>query len=222
MKLNFRFHNRFFRLFILLIVLASISLSSCKSLIGCSFHDFIKMVNFKYHGDRSPEVVEKFLKKRHYHYDYSFLTIDTLLSKYSEPKYNNELNYSTIAVGRSTKFSLLQARVFNSDGTYYSSYSQCFGDFESKDFLKNYPPVNAVEHGNINKALLLKNEFDLVHTDSTQVKTILEQAKKFTYVIVVYWDIEANYFSERILEKVSRLKRKHPNEIMVILVNNDK
>ena len=124
------------------------------------------------------EEVDEFLRKRHYHYDYSLLTVDSLFYKHAEKKYNNEVIYSTIAVGQSTKWALLQARVYNADGTYYSSYSQCMGDFESKKFLKNYPPTNALIHSNINKDLLQKNEFDLVHTDSTQVKSILDQAKK--------------------------------------------
>ena len=60
-----------------------------------------------------------------------------------------------------------------------------------------------------------------MHIDSNKSNEILSEAKKFKYVLVVYWNIQTNYFSERILRSVSKLKRKHPNEVMVILVNHD-
>lgn len=211
--------NLGFPIFILFV--ASISLTSCKTIIGCSFHDFIKIINLKSRKDRSPEEIEEFLRKRHYRFDYSFLAVDTLLSRYSEEKYNNEMVLSNIEGVRSKKYSLLQARVFNADGSYYSSFAQCSGDFEPKDFLRGWPPINLLKNRNHNQNLILKNEFDLVNIDTIQEKSVLKEALFFKYIIVVYWNVEANYFSERILERTSRLKRKYPNDVMVILVNND-
>lgn len=211
--------NLGFPIFVLFV--ASISLTSCKTIIGCSFHDFIKIINLNSRKDRSPEEIEEFLRKRHYRYDYSFLAVDTLLSRYSDEKHNNQIVLANIESVRTKKYSLLQARVFNTDGSYYSSFSQCAGDFESKGFLRNWPPINLVNCQYTNQNLILKNEFDLVNIDTIQTKSVLEEALLFKYIIVVYWNVEANYYSERILERTSRLKRKYPNDVMVILVNND-
>jgi hypothetical protein len=140
---------------------------------------------------------------------------------YAEEKYNNQMVLSKIEGARSKKYSLLQARVFVADGSYYSSFSQCAGDFESKGFLRNWPPINLLNNQYTNQNLILKNEFDLVNIDTIQAKSVLKEALFFKYIIVVYWNVEANYYSERILERTSRLKRKYPNDVMVILVNND-
>jgi hypothetical protein len=60
-----------------------------------------------------------------------------------------------------------------------------------------------------------------MHIESNTSSQILNEAKKYKYVLFVYWNIQSNYFSERILRSVSKLKRKHPDEVMVILVNHD-
>jgi hypothetical protein len=213
--------TRNLRFFIFFLFVSSIPLTSCKTIVGCSFHDFIKIINLKSRKDRSPEEIEEFLRKRHYRYDYSFLAVDTMLSKYAEEKYNNEMVLSKIEGARSKKYSLLQARVFVTDGSYYSSFSQCAGDFESKSFLSNWPPINLLKNQYTNQNLILKNEFDLVNIDTIQAESVLKEALSFKYIIVVYWNVEANYYSERILERTSRLKRKYPNDVMVVLVNND-
>lgn len=221
MKSHQILQTRNLRFFIFFLFVSSISLTSCKTIVGCSFHDFIKIINLKSRKDRSPEEIEEFLRKRHYRFDYSFLAVDTMLSMYAEEKYNNQMVLSKIEGARSKKYSLLQARVFVADGSYYSSFSQCAGDFESKGFLRNWPPINLLNNQFTNQNLILKNEFDLVNIDTIQAKSVLKEALFFKYIIVVYWNVEANYYSERILERTSRLKRKYPNDVMVILVNND-
>ena len=182
-------------------------------------HTLMKAANMKAPGDRSEETVNDFLKKRHYHYDYSFLAIDSLYDLHKEPKYNNLIIPENIPLD-SINWSLIQVRVFNSDGSYYNSLAQCSGDFDDDKYTFDFPIIKN-ECSFKNEKLELKNEFDLMHIDSNKSNEILTEAKKFKYVLVVYWNIQTNYFSERILRSVSKLKRKHPNAVMVILVNHD-
>jgi hypothetical protein len=173
----------------------------------------------KYYGDRSEETVNDFLKKRHYHYDYSFLAIDSLYDLHKEPKYNNIIIPENITLD-SMNWSLIQVRVFNPDGSFYNSLAQCSGDFGDEKYTFDFPIIKN-ECTFKNEKLELKNEFDLIHIDSNTSSQIINEAKKFKYVLFVYWNIQSNYFSERILRSVSKLKRKHPDEVMVILVNHD-
>lgn len=173
----------------------------------------------KYYGDRSEETVNDFLKKRHYHYDYSFLAIDSLYDLHKEPKYNNIIIPENIPLD-SMNWSLIQVRIFNPDGSFYNSLAQCSGDFDDDKYTFDFPIIKN-ECSFKNEKLELKNEFDLMHIDSKTSSQILNEAKKYKYILFVYWNIQSNYFSERILRSVSKLKRKHPNEVMVILVNHD-
>lgn len=207
--------------FFILISLAG--LVSCKKprqfLGGSNYHVLIKLLNMKYYGDRSEETVNDFLKKRHYHYDYSFLAIDSLYDLHKEPKYNNIIIPENITLD-SMNWSLIQVRVFNPDGSFYNSLAQCSGDFGDEKYTFDFPIIKN-ECTFKNEKLELKNEFDLIHIDSNTSSQIINEAKKFKYVLFVYWNIQSNYFSERILRSVSKLKRKHPDEVMVILVNHD-
>ena len=212
--------NRFAFLFILL---SFAGLVSCKKprqfLGGSNYHVLIKLLNMKYYGDRSEETVNDFLKKRHYHYDYSFLAIDSLYDLHKEPKYNNIIIPENIPLD-SMNWSLIQVRIFNPDGSFYNSLAQCSGDFGDEKYTFDFPIIKN-ECSFKNEKLELKNEFDLMHIDSKTSSQILNEAKKYKYILFVYWNIQSNYFSERILRSVSKLKRKHPNEVMVILVNHD-
>ena len=207
----------------LFILVSFAGLVSCKKprqfLGGGNYHGLIKLLNMKDYGDRSEETVNDFLKKRHYHYDYSFLAIDSLYNLHKEPKYNNLIITENIPLD-SINWSLIQVRIFNPNGSYYNSLAQCSGDFDDDKYTFDFP-INKNECSFKNEKLELKNEFDLMHIDSNKSNEILSEAKKFKYVLVVYWNIQTNYFSERILRSVSKLKRKHPNEVMVILVNHD-
>jgi len=207
--------------FLILISLAG--LVSCKKprqfLGGSNYHVLIKLLNMKYYGDRSEETVNDFLKKRHYHYDYSFLAIDSLYDLHKEPKYNNLIIPENVPLD-SINWSLIQVRVFNSNGSYRNSLAQCSGDFGDDKYTFDFP-IKKNECSFKNEKLELKNEFDLMHIDSKTSSQILNGTKKYRHVLVVYWNIQSNYFSERILRSVSKLKRKHPNEVMVILVNHD-
>lgn len=211
------------RIAFLFILISFAGLVSCKKprqfLGGSNYHVLIKLLNMKYYGDRSEETVNDFLKKRHYHYDYSFLAIDSLYDLHKEPKYNNIIIPENIPLD-SMNWSLIQVRIFNPDGSFYNSLAQCSGDFGDEKYTFDFPIIKN-ECSFKNEKLELKNEFDLMHLDSKTSSQILNEAKKYKYILFVYWNIQSNYFSERILRSVSKLKRKHPNEVMVILVNHD-
>ena len=211
------------RIAFLFILISFAGLVSCKKprqfLGGSTYHVLIKLLNMKYYGDRSEETVNDFLKKRHYHYDYSFLAIDSLYDLHKEPKYNNIIIPENIPLD-SMNWSLIQVRIFNPDGSFYNSLAQCSGDFGDEKYTFDFPIIKN-ECSFKNEKLELKNEFDLIHIDSNASSQILNEAKKYKYILFVYWNIQSNYFSERILRSVSKLKRKHPNEVMVILVNHD-
>lgn len=216
-------HVKINRIAFLFILISFAGLVSCKKprqfLGGSNYHVLIKLLNMKYYGDRSEETVNDFLKKRHYHYDYSFLAIDSLYDLHKEPKYNNIIIPENIPLD-SMNWSLIQVRVFNPDGSFYNSLAQCSGDFGDEKYTFDFPIIKN-ECSFKNEKLELKNEFDLMHIDSKTSSQILNEAKKYKYILFVYWNIQSNYFSERILRSVSKLKRKHPNEVMVILVNHD-
>ena len=211
------------RLTCFFILISIAGLVSCKKprqfLGGSNYHGLIKLLNMKYYGDRSEETVNDFLKKRHYHYDYSFLAIDSLYDLHKEPKYNNIIIPENIPLD-SMNWSLIQVRIFNPDGSFYNSLAQCSGDFGDDKYTFDFPIIKN-ECSFKNEKLELKNEFDLMHIESNTSSQILNEAKKYKYVLFVYWNIQSNYFSERILRSVSKLKRKHPDEVMVILVNHD-
>ncbi len=137
----------------------------------------------KDYGDRNEETVNDFLKKRHYHYDYSFLAIDSLYDLHKEPKYNNLIIPENISLD-SINWSLIQVRVFNSDGSYHNSLAQCSRDFGDDKYTFEFP-INKNECSFKNEKLELKNEFDLMHIDSNKSNEILSEAKKFKYVLVV-------------------------------------
>ncbi len=211
------------RIAFLFILISFAGLVSCKKprqfLGGSNYHVLVKLLNMKYYGDRSEETVNDFLKKRHYHYDYSFLAIDSLYDLHKEPKYNNIIIPENIPLD-SMNWSLIQVRIFNPDGSFYNSLAQCSGDFGDEKYTFDFPIIKN-ECSFKNEKLELKNEFDLMHINSNTSSQILNEAKKYKYILFVYWNIQSNYFSERILRSVSKLKRKHPNEVMVILVNHD-
>jgi hypothetical protein len=146
----------------------------------------------KYYGDRSEETVNDFLKKRHYHYDYSFLAIDSLYDLHKEPKYNNIIIPENIPLD-SMNWSLIQVRIFNPDGSFYNSLAQCSGDFGDEKYTFDFPIIKN-ECSFKNEKLELKNEFDLMHIDSKTSSQILNEAKKYKYILFVYWNIQSNYF----------------------------
>ena len=82
------------------------------------------------------------------------------------------------------------------------------------------PPKNTYPFLNTNLKLI--NEFDLINIDSTTKSKIINESRHYNYTFVVYWTIWTNYFSKHVLKKVSKIKNKEPNKVLVILVNTAK
>ena len=214
-------HLRIYKPAVVLFIFSCIGLLSCNKparfLGGISPHDLAKLLNMKDYGDRSEATVNDFLKKRHYRYDYSFLSVDSLYDKRKEAKYNDLIAPNNLSLD-SLKLSLPQIRIFNADGSHYNSLVQCAGDFLNDGYKLDFPLAKN-ECSFKNNALELKNEFVFFPIDSNRTSEILTRAQNYKYTVVVYWNIQTNYFSERILRSVSKLKKKHPNEITNECVN---
>jgi hypothetical protein len=70
--------------------------------------------------------------------------------------------------------------------------------------------------------LSLKKELVLFDFNFAQKQSLATIAKNYKYTIVVYYTIWTNYFSEKVLKELSKFKKKHPDEVYLILANSAK
>jgi hypothetical protein len=159
-------------------------------------------------NDESTIEVNRYLK--HYKYDYSLFADDTKSWMQKTKTYG--INNDT------SKYSYIQLRIFNRDGSLHSAYSQCMGDFNSRNFVDSFP-LKKNDYPFVNTQLKFKNELDLLLLNSETKEQILVKSEKYNYTYVVYYTIWTSYFSKHVLKEVSKIKKKHPNEALVILVN---
>ncbi len=159
-------------------------------------------------NDESTKEVNRFIKN--YKYDYSLFADDSKSSMQKTKIYG--INNDT------TKYSYIQLRIYNRDGSLYSAYSQCMGDFNKRNFVDSFP-LKKNDYPFINMQLKFKNEMDLLSLSSETKEQILDESQKYKYTYLVYYAIWTNSLSKHVLKEVSKIKSKHPNDALVILVN---
>ena len=180
---------------------------------ACVFQscNLIRLINTTESRDESKEEINEFLEKHRYNYDYSVCSVDSTYASFSNEKNN-------IYITTSDFITAIQLRVYEPSGNLYSAYSQCGGDFKkNRNITAVPPPLN--QNPNINTALKLSDELDLLELSDIQRQEIIEKSKSHPYTFVVHWAIWTNYFSENVLQDISRLKKKYPKDVLVILVN---
>jgi hypothetical protein len=159
-------------------------------------------------NDESTIEVNRYLKK--YKYDYSLFADDSKSWMQKTKMYG--INNDT------TKYSYVQLRIYNRDGSLYSAFSQCMGDFNKRDFVDSFP-LKRNDYPFINEQLKLKNEMDLLDLSSERKEQILSRSGNYKFTYVVYYAIWTSYLSKHVLKEVSKIKSKNPNDVMVVLVN---
>ncbi len=170
--------------------------------------NLIRILQTKEPNDESKIEVNRYLKK--YNYDYCLFADDTKSWMQKTKTYG--INNDT------TKYSYIQLRIFNRDASLHSAYSLCMGDFNCRNFVDSFP-LKKNDYPFINNQLNFKNELDLLVLNSETKEQILVQSEKYKYTYVVYYVIWTSSFSKHVLREVSKIKSKHPNEALVILVN---
>jgi hypothetical protein len=190
-----------------------VALSSCANSV--SVIDLIHIIGMKESKDETPEEIEEFLRKKKYTFDESVLLIDSLLPLRKTGGYifanQDEVN---------DRIAALEIRIFDSTGAYYTSFSQCHGDFNKKNVVSGMPIEKNDQQNYINNSLSLKKELVLFDLNYAQKQTIATLAKNYKYTIVIYYPIWANHFSEKILKELSKFKKRHSNEVYLILANS--
>ena len=174
----------------------------------CTSCNMIKLLRMSEPNDESTIEVNRFVKK--YKYDYSLFADDSKLWMQKTKKYG--INNDT------SKYSLIQVRIFQRDGSLHSAYSQCMGDFNEKNFVDSFP-LKKNDYPYINTLLKFKNEMDFLDLSAEKKEQILSKSINYKYTYVVYYVIWTNTFSKHVLSEVSKIKSKYPNEVMVVLVN---
>ncbi len=170
--------------------------------------NIIRILQLKEPDDESTIEVSRYVKK--YNFDYSLFADDSKSWMQKTKIYG--INNDT------TKYSYIQLRIFNRDGSLHSAYSQCMGDFNSRNFVDSFP-LKKNDYPFVNTQLKFKNELDLLVLNSETKEQILVKSEKHNYTYVVYYTIWTSYFSKHVLKEVSKIKKKHPNEVLIILVN---
>jgi hypothetical protein len=175
-------------------------------LYSCSY---IRLLGIKKEENETKNQINQYLGKKKILYNYSFELNDTIAYMMKNKKHRELKNDST-------KYSLIQLRIYDSKGCLYSLYTQCLGDFKKKKFNPHLPEKNMYPF--INSDLILKDEFELTTVKENELLTIIEKSKKVDNTIIVYWNIWTNSFSLRILKEVTKYIRKNPNN-QIILIN---
>lgn len=190
---------------ILIIFSCAILFSAC---------NLVKLLLVSEERNESKEEISQFLIRNNFKYDFSFELCDSLAKNLSSPRYRiNEMD--------SMGYSYIQLRIFDSRGEFYTSYSQCLGSFDRRNFIRTLP-VKKNNHPHLNKELKLVNEFEILDLDDESKDLISNHTRKFDLTFVVYWTIWTNHFSKRVLRQVSKIKKKYPDKVCVILVNSAK
>lgn len=173
--------------------------------------DLIHLIGVKESKNESPEEIEHFLSKKKYNFDQSVQLNDSLFWMRKTDEYIfSEL--SGIA-------SAIEMRIFDSLGNYYTSYSTCQGDFNQKGYLPGLPIPKNDQADYINQTLSLDKELIIMDITDSKKDEIRLDATNYQYTIVVYYTIWTNHFSERVLKKVSQLKKRNPDDVYVIFSN---
>lgn len=155
--------------------------------------------------------VQSFLVQKKFRYDYSLMMDDSLVDLLTTPRYRiNHLE--------DDKFSVIQLRIYDSLGLLYSAYSQCMGDFEDKQLLQSFPPLKN-NYPYLNHLLYFDNELNVLLADDRLKCELKEESTNHKYTYVVYYTMWTQYFSRRVLKAVSRLKKQHDDDILVLFVN---
>ncbi len=189
---------------LILLLLILITFNSC---------NLIRLINTSAENNESTEEINSFLSKRKYHYDYSFENIDSTSYLLADSKYRiNDSN---------SRYSLIQLRIYNSDGDFYSGYSQCMGSFNERKIFDSFPPKKN-NYPFLNTELKLVNELELINASTETKQKVFEKAKQYDYTFVVYWTIWTNYYSKHIMKEVSKIKKKEPDRVLVIFINTAK
>ena len=170
--------------------------------------NLIRILQMSEPNDESAIEVNRFIKK--YKYDYSLFADDSKSWMQKTKMYG--INNDT------TKYSYVQLRIYNRDGSLYSAYSQCMGDFNKKNFVDSFP-LKRNDYPFINKQLKFNNEMDLLDLSTETKEKILLQTGNYKFTYVVYYSIWTNYASKHVLKEVSKIKSKKPNDVMIVLVN---
>ncbi len=180
------------------LILASV-LSSCT---------IIRILQLSEPNEESVQEVNKFLK--HYNFDYSVFADDSKYWMQKSKAYG--INDDT------SKSSQVQLRIYHPDGSLYSAYSQCMGDFNDRNFVDSFP-LKKNDYPYINTQLNFKNELEFLALNSETKDQILRQSMHQKYTYVVYYAIWTSWAAKHVLKQVSKIKKKHPTEVLVLLVN---
>jgi hypothetical protein len=178
-----------------------------------SFHscNIIRLFNIDESNDETKNEIELFLQKHNYCYDYNLCSTDSTYSSFSDEKNN-------LYVTSSTFISAIQLRIFDKSGVLYSAYSQCGGDFKKNRNIKEVPPPQN-QNPNLNTKLRLIDELALLEITEDERKEIINKSESYPYTFILHYTIWSNYFSENVLADISKLKKKYPEKMLVILVN---
>jgi archaellum biogenesis ATPase FlaH len=185
-------------------------LTSCIS--GMNAVEIIQILNLKEPNNETPEEISKFLKTKKYAFDESVLLIDSLNHLQESSEYLFAQNDKGVAA--------IQLRIFDSTGSYCTSFSTCHGDFHHKKAVSEIPIRKNSQQEYINNSLSLQKELILFDLNFAQKQSFSTIAKNYKYTIVVYYTIWTNHFSEKVLKELSKFKKKHPNEVYLILANS--
>lgn len=173
--------------------------------------NIIRLFNIEESNDETKNEIEQFLKKHKYCYDYNLCSVDSTYSSFS-----NETN--NLYVTSSTFISAIQLRIYDKSGNLYSAYSQCGGDFKKRRNIKAVPPPQN-QNPLLNTKLRLLEELALLEITEDERKEIINKSESYHYTFIVHYTIWSNYFSENVLAAISKLKKKYPEKMLVILVN---
>ena len=174
--------------------------------------EVIQILNLKEANNETPEEISKFLKKKKYGFDESVLLIDSLNHLQESSEYLFAQNDKGVAA--------IQLRIFDSTGSYYTSFSTCHGDFHHKKAVSEIPIRKNSQQEYINNSLSLQKELILFDLNFAQKQTIETFAKNYKYTIVVYYTIWTNHFSEKVLKELSKFKKKYPDDVYLIFANS--
>lgn len=172
--------------------------------------DLLRLLNTSKEKDESTKEINRFLTKHNYKYDFSFENIDSTSNLLKSLKHR--LNNDT------TSYSYIQLRIYDSLGNLYSGYSQCMGNFNTRKIIDSLPPSKNTNPF-LNNTLKFQDELDLININLDTKLQVIQESKKYDYILVVYWTIWTNYFSKHVLKEVSNIKSKNPKNVLVIVVN---
>lgn len=170
--------------------------------------NIIRILQLKEPNDESVQEVSKFIK--HYNYDFSVFADDSKYWMQKSKAYG--INDDT------SKSSQVQVRIYHPNGSLYSAYSQCMGDFNDRNFVDSFP-LKKNDYPYVNAQLSFKNELEFLALQTETKEQILLQSMHHKYTYVVYYAIWTSWAAKHVLKQVSKIKKEHPTEVLVLLVN---